>query len=256
MTERRPIPADFVVQLERLGSAKKLRSHYRTGTETIARWMRKSGLFYNRRRFVGPLRCANPVCDNVIDKYRNTTGLCLGHYKELRKARAAAKPVRRVRPKLLLSSVIARTAERFGVKPSDLTGPSRKRWHVRPRQVAFYLSHHMTSLSLTQTGRRMNRDHSTVMHGVEVCARLMREDREFRKVVRDIICALKGREPAALAPVEPIRLECMGHNYKRREPEPESVKFHAPWWEFDDIELLSMAVRAHVDAGGDFIEAR
>lgn len=251
MTERRPIPADFAQQRARLGAVKKLRRHYNAGQEVVLRWLHESGLPRMIPRPTEPLRCKRPDCNNVIRNRRSATGLCLAHYKELRRANMTAVPA--PRPKHLLSTIVARTAERFGVKPSDLTGPSRKRCHVRPRQVAFYLSHHMTALSMTETGRRMNRDHSTVMHGVETCAQLMRDDREFRGVVRDIICALKGRAVNP-SPVEPIRLECMGHNYKRQEPKSEPVEFRAPWWELTDDELMARNIADYRAAGGSFVE--
>ena len=48
-----------------------------------------------------------------------------------------------------------------------MIGPKRVRTFALPRQLAMYLSKHMTSRSLPEIGRRFGgRDHTTVMHGV------------------------------------------------------------------------------------------
>ena len=51
---------------------------------------------------------------------------------------------------------------------SDMIGPRRHRTIARPRQIAMYLSKHLTSRSLPEIGRRFGgRDHTTVMHAVK-----------------------------------------------------------------------------------------
>ncbi len=67
--------------------------------------------------------------------------------------------------------------EHYNIRLSDLIGPKRVRTIARPRQVAMYLSKHLTSRSLPEIGRRFGgRDHTTVMHGVRRIEELKTQD--------------------------------------------------------------------------------
>jgi len=59
----------------------------------------------------------------------------------------------------------------------DLLSPRRTDSIVRPRQIAMYLSHEMTTKSYPELGRRFGgRDHTTVLHGVRKIATLRHHD--------------------------------------------------------------------------------
>lgn len=62
--------------------------------------------------------------------------------------------------------VLHDVATRHGVEVQDIVGRSRARRLVAARQEAFYLMKEH-GYSLSQIGRFCNRDHTTVMHGVE-----------------------------------------------------------------------------------------
>lgn len=49
----------------------------------------------------------------------------------------------------------------------DMTGPSRATRFIAARQEAFHRLAMETSMSFTQIGQKMNRDHSTVIHGIK-----------------------------------------------------------------------------------------
>lgn len=66
-----------------------------------------------------------------------------------------------------IEEIQRQVSDHYNIRLSDLIGPKRVRIFARPRQVAMYLSKHMTSRSLPEIGRRFGgRDHTTVMHGV------------------------------------------------------------------------------------------
>ena len=70
--------------------------------------------------------------------------------------------------KVTIEEIQRKVGEHYNIRLSDLIGPKRVRTIARPRQVAMYLSKHMTSRSLPEIGRRFGgRDHTTVMHGVK-----------------------------------------------------------------------------------------
>jgi chromosomal replication initiator protein len=76
-------------------------------------------------------------------------------------------------------------AEHYLVKEKDLTGPSRKRNAVLPRQVAMFLCRELTHRSLMDIGSQFGgRDHSTVIHALRRVEDLVRTD---QRVKRDLV---------------------------------------------------------------------
>ncbi|MCE9521925.1 MAG: hypothetical protein K8S25_05770 [Alphaproteobacteria bacterium] len=69
-------------------------------------------------------------------------------------------------PRVFIEDVKRKVAERYAVSVADLESASRKREHVRPRQLAMHLSRTLTKRSFPEIARRFgSRDHSTVIHG-------------------------------------------------------------------------------------------
>ncbi len=59
-------------------------------------------------------------------------------------------------------------AKHFALTVSDLSSKSRKQHTVLARQMAIYICHELSSLSLTKIGKHFgNRDHSTVLHAIK-----------------------------------------------------------------------------------------
>ena len=62
----------------------------------------------------------------------------------------------------------------YGITLSDLISNSRKQHLVRARQMAIYMCHNLTSLSLAKIGHNFgNRDHSTVLYSCEKLKKMM-----------------------------------------------------------------------------------
>ena len=62
----------------------------------------------------------------------------------------------------------------YGITVSDLISNSRKQHLVRARQMAIFMCHNLTSLSLSKIGQNFgNRDHSTVLYSCEKLKKLM-----------------------------------------------------------------------------------
>lgn len=64
-------------------------------------------------------------------------------------------------------------AEHFGLRVPDLICDRRGRSIMRPRQAAMYLARELTAQTWQQIGRAFRRDHTTVMYGCEVVAKLI-----------------------------------------------------------------------------------
>jgi len=90
-------------------------------------------------------------------------------------------------------SIIAKTAQYFGYKSSDLTGKSRKAPLATARHVAMYLIKDELGVPYEQTGEMFGgRDHTTVMHAVEKIGEGMRAQPELAKQVADVRHLLFG----------------------------------------------------------------
>lgn len=85
------------------------------------------------------------------------------------------------------SGVIAKTAQYFAFKPSELAGESRKAPLATARHTAMYLLYMELSLPYEQIGRLFGgRDHTTVMHAVEKIKDLLKVDPSVAKTIADI----------------------------------------------------------------------
>jgi chromosomal replication initiator protein len=82
--------------------------------------------------------------------------------------------------KVSIDEIQRRVAEHYNIRLADLIGPKRIRTIARPRQIAMYLSKHMTLRSLPEIGRRFGgRDHTTIMHGVRKIEEMMATDSQL-----------------------------------------------------------------------------
>ncbi len=80
--------------------------------------------------------------------------------------------LRRVTPEHILEIV----AKAYGLESSALTGKSRRKAITRPRNLALFLCRRHTEASFAALGRAFNRDHSTVMYGVDQIERGLGSD--------------------------------------------------------------------------------
>lgn len=82
--------------------------------------------------------------------------------------------------KVTVEEIQRKVSEHYNIRLSDLLGPKRVRNIARPRQIAMWLSKHLTTRSLPEIGRRFGgRDHTTVMHGVRRIEELKASDSQL-----------------------------------------------------------------------------
>ncbi len=79
--------------------------------------------------------------------------------------------------KVTMDEIMRKTCDYYNVRMSDLLSPKRSRNIARPRQMAMYLSKHLTTRSYPEIGRRFGgRDHTTVIHAVRKIEELKAQD--------------------------------------------------------------------------------
>ena len=84
-------------------------------------------------------------------------------------------------------TILEATADVFDFSLDQITGGSRRRPLVDARQIAMYVTRHMTDLSYPEIGRAFgNRDHTTVIHAVRKIEHHMTERKEIFDKVQDL----------------------------------------------------------------------
>lgn len=85
-------------------------------------------------------------------------------------------------------AVIEVVADFYSMSPEDLKGRSRSQKVVKPRHIAMYLARQETDASLPQIGKALgDRDHTTVLYGVEK----IRDQTESDEMLRREVLAIR-----------------------------------------------------------------
>jgi chromosomal replication initiator protein len=86
--------------------------------------------------------------------------------------------------RVTVEDIQRQVATHFEIRLADMYSARRSRAVARPRQVAMYLSKHLTQQSLPDIGRRFGgRDHTTVLHAVKRIDELRSIDKQFNDEV-------------------------------------------------------------------------
>lgn len=84
---------------------------------------------------------------------------------------------------LTIDDVLSQIENYYKVKISDITGNSRSRSIVYPRQIAMYLCRQLLDIPYASIGTKFNKDHSTVMHSVEKVENMLLNSRNIQEEV-------------------------------------------------------------------------
>ncbi|MGH3914383.1 MAG: chromosomal replication initiator protein DnaA [Pseudonocardiaceae bacterium] len=91
-------------------------------------------------------------------------------------------------------TIMAVTAEFFGVTIEDLCGPGKTKQLAQARQISMYLCRELTDLSLPKIGQTFGgRDHTTVMHAERKIRKEMAERRRTYDQVQELTSRIKQR---------------------------------------------------------------
>lgn len=82
-------------------------------------------------------------------------------------------------------------ANKYNIKLSELKGKSRKKEIVNPRQIAMFLARDLLDDSLVTISNAFDRDHTTIMHGIEKISKQIEEDPDFKEEIDGLIKEIK-----------------------------------------------------------------
>jgi chromosomal replication initiator protein len=97
-------------------------------------------------------------------------------------------------PEVTAPTIMAVTAEYFGVTIDDLCGKGKTKALANARQISMYLCRELTDLSLPKIGQTFGgRDHTTVMHADKKIRKEMAERRRIYDQVQELTSRVKQR---------------------------------------------------------------
>lgn len=88
-----------------------------------------------------------------------------------------------------LAVIVALVVKSFGVSEDGVRGRRRDLRTARARQVVFYLVRTLTGYTYPRIGFLFNRDHSTVIHAVQIIEKAM-ERPEFKRLIDGYIAQI------------------------------------------------------------------
>lgn len=99
-----------------------------------------------------------------------------------------------------LKSILAiqqATALFFGLPVTSICERRRDRRTARPRQIAMWLSRHLTGESLPTIGLAFDRDHTTIMHAIDTVEREIEHETDWGVSAVRLWLTLKSAREAA-----------------------------------------------------------
>jgi chromosomal replication initiator protein len=89
---------------------------------------------------------------------------------------------------ITVEKVINEVASIYGLTGDELRSKKRNANISTARQIAIYVVHKITGLSYTEIGKEFGgRDHSTVVYAVNKVKKLIKESKEYRSTIEDLI---------------------------------------------------------------------
>ena len=114
----------------------------------------------------------------------STTPITVEFAEETLKDLISPDTRREITPELIINIV----SEHFNIRPEYILSQKRTANIVYPRQIAMYLCHQMTSATMQSLGKSFgNRDHSTVMHGIEKINKKVLTDENTKSTIDILI---------------------------------------------------------------------
>ncbi|MFO3667512.1 chromosomal replication initiator protein DnaA [Anaerococcus kampingiae] len=99
--------------------------------------------------------------------------------------------VKNTKKKLSIGDIQQAVANKYNIKLSDLKGKSRKKEIVNPRQIAMFIARELLDDSLVTIANAFDRDHTTVIHGIDKISLMMEEDSDIKNEIESLIKEIK-----------------------------------------------------------------
>ena len=118
--------------------------------------------------------------------------------------------LRDIAPAVSVREVVIAVCERFMISPQSLLGRLRFKEFCQPRHMAYLLAYELTYQSLPDIGKAMDRDHTTVLHGVRSMRLAMQKDPALARAYQELTAILEAKHKETDAGEQAIRI-ALGH---------------------------------------------
>lgn len=157
----------------------------------------------NQERREMPMEVLEYIAMNVKSNIRELEGALLtvlaysslmqNRIIDINLAKEALKKViqEKERKPVTLELIQEIVATNYHLQVEDFGSKSRAKQIAYPRQIAMYLCRQLTDLSLMKIANSFNRDHSTIMHGIDKITQDMKKDEDLAKEIQQIIQDIK-----------------------------------------------------------------
>ena len=95
--------------------------------------------------------------------------------------------------KITIEAIQKSVAEQFGLRVPEIKAKNNARAVVYPRQIAMYLSKHLTEASLPEIGRQFGgKHHTTVLHSIEKIEESRKADKDLNRLLNKLTESLSN----------------------------------------------------------------
>jgi chromosomal replication initiator protein len=95
--------------------------------------------------------------------------------------------------KITIDSIQKAVAEQFGLRVAEMKQRNNSRSIVYPRQIAMYLTKHLTEASLPEIGRQFGgKHHTTVMHSIDKIEENRKSDKDLNRLLNKLTETLQA----------------------------------------------------------------
>src|ERR1041384_3588184 len=95
--------------------------------------------------------------------------------------------------KVTIDSIQKAVAEQFGLRLHEIKAKNNSRAIVYPRQIAMYISKHLTDSSLPEIGRQFGgKHHTTVLHSIDKIEECRKSDKDLNRMLNKLTETLSG----------------------------------------------------------------
>jgi hypothetical protein len=124
--------------------------------------------------------------------------------------RECRRRMRKIPPSITPAFIVRVVADHFGVSSEGIRCESKQPRFAHPRQIVYWLCRSYTRHSFPNIGRYLNRDHSTVMHGVRRIEERRHVDLQLGKTIDELVSQLvrpvKNANISEIVPTTPDQI--------------------------------------------------
>ncbi len=114
--------------------------------------------------------------------------------------------LRDIAPVVSVREVVIAVCEHFKISPQNLLGRGRHREFSKPRHLVCLLAHELTYQSLCDIGRAMDRDHTTILHGVRTTRLAIKKDPALARAYQELTAILEAKHKQTDVEEQAIRI--------------------------------------------------